>query len=84
MISGHPAYLLVGTYDNPGLGPQKVLETGTIIDGIVYALQYNADSSKYNIYLSTLNKMIDSLQISLLSMNNFPLAINKPPFVPGI
>ena len=52
IISGHPAYSLLGAYDDPS-GPRKVLETGTIIDGRVYILQYEVDSPKYYVYLPT-------------------------------
>jgi hypothetical protein len=47
ILSGKPAYTIVGTYQDPSAGPQKLMEVGTIIGDKVYILQYIADASRY-------------------------------------
>ena len=41
------AYTLIGTYDLPSSGLQKLMEIGTIIGDKAYSLQYIADTSYY-------------------------------------
>ena len=57
------AYMLIGTYQNPSAGFQKLMEIGTIIGDKAYCMQYIADAPKYSDYLPTVQKMIDSLVI---------------------
>ena len=58
-----PAYTLIGTYQNPSAGLQKLMEIGTIIGDKAYSEQYIADAPRFTGYLSTVQKMIDSLVI---------------------
>lgn len=62
-LAGKPAYTIVGTYQDPSSGPQKLMEVGTITGGKVYFIQYIAGESKYSDYLSVVQGMIDSLAI---------------------
>ncbi|MGB6527090.1 MAG: hypothetical protein WBF33_03185 [Candidatus Nitrosopolaris sp.] len=63
ILAGKSAYMLIGTYQNPSFGLQKVMEIGTIIGDKAYVVQYIADASRYSDYLPTVQKMIDSLAI---------------------
>jgi hypothetical protein len=46
-------YILVGTYEDPSAGLQKLMEVGTIIGDKVYIIQYIADAPSYSDYLPT-------------------------------
>jgi hypothetical protein len=63
VLAGKPAYTLIGTYQDPSAGLQKLMEVGTIIGDKAYSVQYIADAPKYSDYLPTVQKMIDSLTI---------------------
>jgi hypothetical protein len=64
VLAGKPAYTLIGTYDLPSSGLQKIMEIGTIIGDKAYSLQYIADAPKFSGYLPAVQKMTDSLQIT--------------------
>ena len=53
ILAGKSAYMLIGTYQNPSAGLQKLMEIGTIIGDKVYSVQYIADAPKYSDYLPT-------------------------------
>jgi hypothetical protein len=55
--------MLIGTYQNPSAGLQKLMEIGMIVGDKVYVIQYIADAPRYADYLPTVQKMIDSLVI---------------------
>lgn len=57
------AYELVGTYEDPSSGLQKLMGIGTIIGDQVYIIQYIVDAPRYSDYLPNVQQMIDSLQI---------------------
>ena len=63
-LAGKLAYTIIGTYDLPSSGLQKIMEIGTIIGDKAYSLQYIADAPKFSGYLPAVQKMIDSLQIT--------------------
>jgi hypothetical protein len=65
VLAGKPAYTLIGTYQDPSAGLQKLMEVGTIIGDKAYSVQYIADAPKYSDYLPTVQKMIDSLVINI-------------------
>jgi eukaryotic-like serine/threonine-protein kinase len=75
ILAGKPAYTLIGTYQDPSAGLQKLMEIGTIIGDKAYSVQYIADAPRYTDYLPTVQKMIDSLAIKKLSSS-----INKDKF----
>jgi hypothetical protein len=54
---------LIGTYQDPSAGSQKIMEVGTIIGDKAYSVQYIADAPRYSDYLPIVQKMIDSLVI---------------------
>jgi hypothetical protein len=62
-LAGKPAYTLIGTYELPSSGLQKLMEVGTIIGDKAYSVQYIADAPRYTDYLPTVQKMIGSLMI---------------------
>ena len=64
-LAGKPAYTIIGTYDLPSSGLQKIMEIGTIIGDKAYSLQYIADAPKFSGYLPAVQKMIDSLQLNI-------------------
>jgi hypothetical protein len=63
ILVGKSAYTLIGTYQDPSAGSQKIMEVGTIIGDKAYSVQYIADAPRYSDYLPTVQKMIDSLVI---------------------
>ena len=63
-LAGKTAYTIIGTYDLPSSGLQKLMEIGTIIGDKVYSLQYIADAPKYSEYLPAVQNMIHSLAIN--------------------
>jgi hypothetical protein len=44
------SYTLIGTYELPSAGLQKLMEIGTIIGDRAYSVQYIADAPKYSSY----------------------------------
>jgi hypothetical protein len=63
-LAGNPAYILEYKYSDPISGILKVMETGTIISGKGYYVQYFAESEKYSSYLPTIQTMIDSFTLN--------------------
>ncbi|MGC1931025.1 MAG: hypothetical protein WA667_18805 [Candidatus Nitrosopolaris sp.] len=43
-LAGNPAYTLIGTYQDPSFGLQKLMDVGTIIGDKVYYVQYFANT----------------------------------------
>jgi hypothetical protein len=62
-LAGNPAYILLYKYSDPISGILQVMETGTIISGKGYYVQYFAESEKYSSYLPTMQTMIDSFTL---------------------
>ena len=62
-LAGNPACVLSYRYSDPLFRILKVKETGTIIRGKGYYLQYFAESEKYSGYLPTIHTMIDSFTL---------------------
>jgi hypothetical protein len=62
-LAGMPAYSFEIIYTDPELGPQNMLEVGTIFDNRVYYIQYFADTPIYQKYLPIVERMIESFQI---------------------
>ena len=62
-LAGNPAYILLYKYSDPTSGILQVMETGTIISGRGYYIQYFAESAKYSNYLPTIQTMIDSFTL---------------------
>ena len=62
-LAGNPAYILLYKYSDPIAGILQVMETGTIISGKGYYVQYFAESEKYSSYLPTMQTMIDSFTL---------------------
>ena len=56
---GNPAQNLIYTF-NPGNGTIKVSESGEIEDNSVYVFQYVAQVNKFDSYLPTIQRMIES------------------------
>jgi hypothetical protein len=57
-----PAQKLVYSYSNPEVGVTKTMDLLIIKNEKLYLLSFNSDELKYNNYLPTIQKMIDSLQ----------------------
>ena len=63
-VFGNPGYTLIGTYNDPSYGLQKVMEVGTVIGNRAYYMQFIANGSMYSEYLPSVQKMMNSLQIN--------------------
>jgi hypothetical protein len=63
ILAGKPAYIIIGTYENPPFSLGQLMEIGTIIGDKVYSVQFIADAPRYADYFPTVQEMIDSLQI---------------------
>jgi hypothetical protein len=64
-LAGYPAYMLdFRNLDNTTYIKHRTLEIGTIIGDVVYYITYEAQLSKYNDYLPTVQKMIKSFQVT--------------------
>ncbi len=57
ILAGKPAYTLIGTYELPSAGLQKLMEVGTIIGDKAYSVQYIADAPKYSSYFPAAQKI---------------------------
>ncbi|MGB6530545.1 MAG: hypothetical protein WBF33_20765 [Candidatus Nitrosopolaris sp.] len=68
-LAGNPAYTLIGTYQDPSFGLQKLMDVGTIIGDKVYYVQYIASAFKYSDYLPAVQHMIDSMLITPRILN---------------
>lgn len=60
-IHGNPAQNLIYTF-NPGNGTIKVLESGATENNSIYIFQYRAQENKFDSYLPTIQRMIDSFK----------------------
>ncbi|MGA8563270.1 MAG: PsbP-related protein [Nitrososphaeraceae archaeon] len=58
---GNPAQNLIYTF-NPGNGTIKVLESGATENNSIYIFQYRAQENKFDSYLPTIQRMIDSFK----------------------
>ncbi|HZA06720.1 MAG TPA: PsbP-related protein [Nitrososphaeraceae archaeon] len=61
-LAGSPAQKLVYTYSNPEVGLTKTMDVLVSKSEKLYLLSFNSDALKYNSYLPTVQKMIDSFQ----------------------
>jgi serine/threonine-protein kinase len=64
ILANQPAYSLIYT---DTITWDKVKEVGTIIGDKVYILTYSTNIQNYSTYLATVDKMIDSFQITNIS-----------------
>jgi hypothetical protein len=55
---------LVYSYNNPEVGVTKTMDMLTIKNNKLYLLSFNSDAIKYNDYLPTIQKMLDSFSFS--------------------
>jgi eukaryotic-like serine/threonine-protein kinase len=62
-LAGYPAHKIVGTFRQAN-NDLKVLDIWTIKDSKLYRITFYAQQTKYADYLPTIQKMIDSFQIS--------------------
>ena len=62
-VAPNPAYILSFRYTDPLFGILEVMETGTIIRGKGYYVQYFAELEKYSGYLPTIHNRIDSFTL---------------------
>jgi hypothetical protein len=63
-LGGNNAIKIVYTYTDSKNTNFKATDTATINNDRLYVIQYYAESPKYQTYLPTLQKMIDSFQIT--------------------
>jgi DNA-binding beta-propeller fold protein YncE len=63
ILAGYPAYNLVYASTIEDGTNLKVMEIGTIISNKAYFIEYFAEAEKYDTYLPTIQKMIDSFEI---------------------
>ena len=66
-LAGMPAYIMIGEYEDPDFGQQRVLDIGTLKDDTNYFLQYFASPSLYKHYLPIIDSMIESFEIQDLN-----------------
>jgi eukaryotic-like serine/threonine-protein kinase len=59
---GNPAHSLIYTFSVPGNGTLKAMDFGTIESNIIHVFQYVAQEDKFDSYLPTIQKMIDSFK----------------------
>ncbi|MDP9289818.1 MAG: hypothetical protein M3P08_16695 [Thermoproteota archaeon] len=64
ILGGHPAYLLVYSWSNDGIGPTKSMETGTLAGDRVYYLIFDSELSKYSRFLPVVKQMISSFRFT--------------------
>ena len=62
-LADNPAYVTLYEYSDPKFGIIKVEETGTLVQGKGYYIQYFAEPEKYPIYLPTIQTMFDSFAL---------------------
>jgi len=68
-LAGNPAYKLIYSYTDQGEN-FKGLETGTIIGNKAYFIQYENSPSQFDSDLPLVQKMIDSLQLTPVTIRN--------------
>jgi hypothetical protein len=74
-LAGKTAYTIIGTYDHPSSGLQKLMEIGTIIGDKAYSLQYIADAPKYPEYLPAVRNMIHWTSCVIESLKLYQLTL---------
>jgi hypothetical protein len=62
IFHGNPAHSLIYTFSVPGNGTLKVMDFGTIERNIIHVFQYKAQEDKFDSYLPTIQRMIDSFK----------------------
>jgi len=63
MLAGKTAYEILYEHSDTSSGTIRVLETGTVIGGKGYYIQYFAEQEKYPVYLHTVQTMLDSFTL---------------------
>jgi eukaryotic-like serine/threonine-protein kinase len=63
-VADSPAQKLVYSYSNPEVGVTKTMDVLVAKNEKLYLLSFNSDALKYNIYLPTVQKMINSLRFT--------------------
>ena len=63
-VADSPAQKLVYSYSNPEVGLTKTMDVLITKNEKLYLLSFNSDALKYNVYLPTILKMINSLQFT--------------------
>ena len=58
-----PAYLLLYAYTNPTAGKIFTMDIGIKDGSKAYVISYSAEQQEFHFYLSTVEKMIDSLRL---------------------
>jgi hypothetical protein len=62
-VADSPAQKLVYGYSNPEVGVTKTIDVLVAKNEKLYLLSFNSDAHKYNVYLPTIQEMINSLQL---------------------
>ena len=62
IFHGNPAHSLIYTFSVPGNGTLKAMDFGTIERNIIHVFQYIAQENKFDSYLPTIQRMIDSFE----------------------
>ena len=62
IFHGNPAHVLIYTLSIPGNGTLKAMDFGTIESNIIHVFQYLAQENKFDSYLPTIQRMIDSFK----------------------
>jgi eukaryotic-like serine/threonine-protein kinase len=62
-VADSPAQKLVYSYSNPEVGVTKTIDVLVAKNEKLYLLSFNSDAHKYNVYLPTIQEMINSLQL---------------------
>lgn len=61
-IHGNPAQSLIYTFSIPGNGTIKAMDLDTTENNRVHVFRYTAQESKFDSYLPTIERMIDSFK----------------------
>jgi hypothetical protein len=65
VVNNIPAYKIVDTYTDPDIfGNVKTMDILILKANKLYELKFTSDPEKYDILLSTVQRMIDSFQIT--------------------
>jgi hypothetical protein len=59
---GNPALSLIHTFSIPGNGTLKAMDFGTTENNRILVFRYTAQESKFDSYLPTIERMIDSFK----------------------
>ena len=63
-VADSPAQKLVYSYSNPEVGLTKTMDILITKNDKLYLLSFNSDALKYNVYLPTIQKMINTFQFT--------------------